>query len=115
MEQEQKRLSVILQYAAEAILLFDVSGKLCLMNPAGEKLFTDFNIHLNEALPQGAGYETFIALLNETRALQHPKSGEVQWPDQRTFAALISPIEDGGQVAILHDVTHFKDLEKVKN
>ena len=70
------------------------------MNPAGEKLFTDFNIHLNEALPQGAGYETFIALLNETRALQQPKSGEVQWPDQRTFAALISPIEDGGQVAI---------------
>ena len=37
------------------------------------------------------------------------------WPDQRTFVALITPIEDGGQVAILHDVTHFKDLERVKN
>ena len=115
MEQEQKRLSVILQHAAEAILLFDVSGNLCLMNPAGEKLFTDFAIHLNEALPQGVGYETFITLLNEARTSRLPKSGEVQWPDQRIFAALISPIEDGGQVAILHDVTHFKDLEKVKN
>ena len=115
MAQEQKRLSVILQHAAEAILLFDVSGKLSLMNPAGEKLFTDFSMHLNETLPQGAGYETFITLLNETRTSLLPKSGEVQWPDQRTFAALISPIEDGGQVAILHDVTHFKDLEKVKN
>ncbi len=29
--------------------------------------------------------------------------------------ALITPIEAGGQVAILHDVTRFKDLDKVKN
>jgi signal transduction histidine kinase len=113
--QEQKRLSVILQYAAEAILLFDESGKLCLLNPAGEKLFTDFNAHINETLPKDAGYDTFITLLDEARASQLPNSGEVLWPDQRTFVALISPIEDGGQVAILHDVSHFKDLEKVKN
>ncbi len=115
MAQEQKRLSVILRHAAEAILLFDESGKLSLLNPAGEKLFTDFNTHIHEALPRDAGYESFITLLDEARASQLSKSGEVIWPDQRTFVALISPIEDGGQVAILHDVTHFKDLEKVKN
>ena len=28
---------------------------------------------------------------------------------------MITPIEDGGQVAILHDVTRFKDLDQVKN
>ncbi|MBE0670323.1 MAG: response regulator [Anaerolineales bacterium] len=113
--QEQKRLAVILQHAAEAILLFDESGNLCLLNPAGEKLFTDFNTHLNEPLPRDAGYENFITLLDEARVSRHAKSGEVLWPDQRTFVALITPIEVGGQVAILHDVTHFKDLEKVKN
>ncbi len=113
--QEQKRLAVILQHAAEAILLFDESGKLCLLNPAGEKLFTDFNAQINEALPHDTGYEPFVTLLDEARASQLSKSGEVLWPDQRTFVALITPIEDGGQVAILHDVTHFKDLEKVKN
>ena len=43
------------------------------------------------------------------------KSSDVTWPDQRTFTALITPIEDGGQVAILHDVTRFKDLDQVKN
>ncbi|MBK8780778.1 MAG: response regulator [Anaerolineales bacterium] len=113
--QEQKRLAVILQHAAEAILLFDESGKLCLLNPAGEKLFTDFNTRINEPLPSDAGYEKFVAMLNEARVSRLSSSGEVTWPDQRTFMALITPIEDGGQVAILHDVTHFKDLEKVKN
>ena len=113
--QEQKKLFIVLQHAAEAILLFDKNGKLCLLNPAGEKLFTDFNAHMNEELPRDTGYETFITLLDEVRVSKLPKSGEVLWPDQRTFMALISPIEDGGQVSILHDVTHFKDLEKVKN
>jgi len=115
MAQEQKKLAVVLRYAAEAILLFDESGKLCLLNPAGEKLFTDFSTRINERLPKNSGYESFVTLLDDARASQRSSSGEVLWPDQRTFVALISPIEDGGQVAILHDVSHFKDLEKVKN
>lgn len=115
MAQEQKRLAVILQHAAEAILLFDENGKLCLLNPAGERLFTDFNTHINELLPRDTGYESFVTLLEEARTSRLSKSAEVLWPDQRTFVSLITPMEDGGQVAILHDVTHFKDLEKIKN
>ncbi|MBI3150512.1 MAG: response regulator [Chloroflexi bacterium] len=112
---EQKRLAAILRHAAEAILLFDKGGRLCLLNPAGEKLFMDFNTQINEPLPKDAGYESFAKILEEARTSKLSKSGEVTWPDKRTFVALITPIEDGGQVAILHDVTRFKDLEKVKN
>jgi signal transduction histidine kinase len=54
-------------------------------------------------------------MLEDARSAHGAKSGEVTWPDQRTFTALITPIEDGGQVAILHDVTRFKDLDQVKN
>jgi two-component system phosphate regulon sensor histidine kinase PhoR len=54
-------------------------------------------------------------MLADARSSHIAKSGEVLWPDQRTFVALITPIEDGGQVAILHDVTRFKELDKVKN
>jgi two-component system phosphate regulon sensor histidine kinase PhoR len=113
--QEQKRLAAVLEHAAEAILMFDAQGKLSLLNPAGEKLFTDFNANINQPLPAGHGYEVFIQLLEDARSSHIAKSGEVVWPDQRTFTALITPIEDGGQVAILHDVTRFKDLDQVKN
>jgi signal transduction histidine kinase len=54
-------------------------------------------------------------MLDDARQSKISKSGEVLWPDQRTFVTLITPIEEGGQVAILHDVTRFKDLDKVKN
>ena len=113
--QEQKRLAAVLQHAAEAILMFDAQGRLSLLNPAGEKLFTDFNANINQSLPAGHGYDAFIYLLEDARSSHGAKSGEILWPDKRTFTALITPIEDGGQVAILHDVTRFKDLDQVKN
>ena len=115
MAHEQKRLSAVLQHAAEAILMFDAQGKLSLLNPAGEKLFTDFKANINQTLPVGRGYDALINMLNDARSSHRAKSGEILWPDQRTFTALITLIEDGGTVAILHDVTRFKDLDQVKN
>jgi signal transduction histidine kinase len=40
---------------------------------------------------------------------------EVSWPDQRVFTGLFTPIAEGACVVILHDVTRFKELEKVKD
>jgi len=113
--QQQKRLAAVLQSAAEAIFMFDAEGRLNLLNPAGEKLFTDFKASLNRPLEAGYGYDALINMLEDARISGTSESGEILWPDERTFTALITPIESGGLVAILHDVTHFKDVERVKN
>lgn len=54
-------------------------------------------------------------MLDQARGSEGVNSGEVVCPDGRTFAALITPIEGGGLVAVLHDVTSFKQVERVKN
>ncbi|MEN9562879.1 MAG: hypothetical protein RIR73_1123 [Chloroflexota bacterium] len=113
--QEQKKVAAILRHAAEAMLLFDAQGNLTLLNPAGEQLFTERSVKINQPLPANSGYETFITLLEEARLSHMSNSGEVVWPDKRTFTAFIAPIEDGGTVAILHDVSRFKDLDRIKN
>ncbi|MBN8654791.1 MAG: response regulator [Anaerolineae bacterium] len=113
--QEQKKVAAILRHAAEAMLLFDSQGNLTLLNPAGEQLFTERSVKINQPLPADSGYETFITLLEEARLSHMSNSGEVVWPDKRTFTAFIAPIEDGGMVAILHDVSRFKDLDRIKN
>ena len=112
---QQKRLAAVLHSAAEAIFVFDAEGRLNLINPAGEKLFTDFAASLNRPLAAGHGYDALIQMLAEARLSGDSKSGEIVWPDKRTFVALITPIESGGLVATLHDVTRFKDVERVKN
>jgi len=114
-EQEQQRLTAVLRAAADAILVIDSKGTLRLLNPAARSLFTDVDTKLGQALPINRGYDDLIKLLDEARKSSATEQGEIAWPDKRTFAALLTPIEDGGQVAILHDITHFKDVERVKN
>ena len=113
--QQQKRLSAVLQSADEAIFMFDTEGRLSLLNPAGEKLFTDFKASLNLPLEAGHGYDELINMVEDSLLSSKSNSGEIAWPDKRTFAVLITPIEAGGLVAVLHDVTHFKDIDRVKN
>jgi signal transduction histidine kinase/DNA-binding response OmpR family regulator len=114
-EQEQERLAAVLRGAADAILVLDMAGELRLVNPAGQRLFTDVETKIGQPLPKASGYDELIALLERARQSKTSEQGEIMWPDKRTFAAIITPIEEWGQVAILHDVSHFKELARVKN
>ena len=115
LEGEQQRLSAVLQSAADAILMFDAETRLSLINPAAQKLFTDFEAKLGERLPSGAEYDSLLQLLAQAQRVGASHSGEVVWPDQRVFSASATPTQEGGYVVVLHDVTHFKNLEHVKN
>ncbi|MBK9925228.1 MAG: response regulator [Anaerolineales bacterium] len=112
---EQLRLNAVLQSAADAILVFDADGCLSLLNPAGEKLFAGYDAKLGLPLARGRGYDSLIELLETASETSKPTTGEFISPNKQAFSALLTPIENGGCVAILHDVTHFKDLERVKN
>ncbi|MCZ2127513.1 MAG: response regulator [Anaerolineales bacterium] len=113
--QEQKKVAVVVKHATEAILLFDEQENLTLLNPAGEKLFPPHSIKLNHPLPAEQGYDDLLKLIESARASQMSATSELRWADQREFTAFISPTENGGTVVILHDVSRFKDLERVKN
>jgi signal transduction histidine kinase/DNA-binding response OmpR family regulator len=115
MAQEQQRMAAVLQSVADAILMFDANGHLLLLNPAGEKLFTDYGAKLGLPLARGCGYDAFIEFLEKARASRKPEAGEITWPDQRVFAAQIMPVGEGGCVVLLHDVSHFKTLERIKD
>lgn len=114
-EHEQRRLKAVLNSAADAILVTDSNGCLQLVNPAGERLFTDVETKLGHLLPPNRGYDELIRLLEQSIQSGSAVQNEIGWPDKRTFSTLVTPIEEGGQVAVLHDVSHFKDLDRVKN
>jgi len=115
MAREQQKLSAILKSAADAIMMFDSDSCLSMLNPAAEKLFTDYETKLGLPLTRGHGYDILIESLEETYTSGKPNSVEIIWPDRRIFTAQFTPIAEGGCVVVLHDVTNFKKLEKVKN
>jgi signal transduction histidine kinase/DNA-binding response OmpR family regulator len=114
-EQEQRRLAAVLRSAVDAVLVFDGGGSLSLSNPAGDRLFTDVSARVGNPLPAGRGYDNLIGLLDQMRQKGSPVREELPWPDKRTFSVTVTPIEEGGQVAMLHDVSNFKKLEQIKN
>src|SRR5688572_28386756 len=115
MAKEQQKLAAILKSAADAIMMFDLDGCLSMLNPAAEKLFTDYETKLGLPLARERGYDFLIEALEEIYTSEKANSEEVTWPDQRVFNASFTPIAEGGCVVVLHDVTHFKKLEKVKD
>jgi two-component system NtrC family sensor kinase len=114
-EHEQRRLSAVLRSAADAILVFDTQGRMLLANPAGQRLFTDIQAQVGQPLPVDCGYEDLTNMLDKLRKENTSGQGEIPWPDKRTFSIVVTPVENGGQVAILHDVSHFKALDHLKN
>jgi len=114
-EKEQRRLLAVLRSADEAILVIDSQNVITLSNPMGEKLFFDAEATVGNPLPKGKGYGGLIELLDTVRHSKARKQGEVAWPDGRTFSVLGTPIEEGGLVAVLHDISQFKALAELKN
>jgi len=114
-EHEQRRLLAVLHSAADAILVLDARTCLTLANPAGERLFSDADAVVGQPMPRQAGYDDLLALLERARHSSAHQQGEVSWPDGRTFSALVTSIDEGGQVVVLHDISQFKALADLKN
>ena len=113
--QQQQKLSAILQSAADAIMMFDPDGCVSMLNPAAEKLFPGEEVKLGLPLARSRGYDALITVLDEIYISREGMIREVPWPDRRIFTGLFTPITEGACVVILHDVTRFKELEKVKD
>jgi len=114
-EKEQRRLSAVLSGAADAILVIDSLGTLQLTNPAAQRLFTDIEARVGQTIPAGKGYDDLLTLLEKHRQKPTDKPAEIAWPDGRTLSVMVTAIEEAGQVVVLHDVSHFKSLDQLKN
>jgi signal transduction histidine kinase/DNA-binding response OmpR family regulator len=115
MAQEQGRLAAVLQGAADAIMMFEADGCLSVLNPTAEKLFTNYQIKPGLPLVRNTGYDKLITALEGILASGKASSEEIVWPDKRVFSVSFTPVKRGGCVVLLHDVSHFKALERVKD
>ncbi|MDX9954925.1 MAG: ATP-binding protein [Anaerolineae bacterium] len=129
-EDGRQRLAAILASTTDAILVIDHDRRLLLINPAAQTL-----LNLNEMaygrsissldLPEPM-LEAVTVLGEDTTHM--PPTVEFSLPDKRTFNTNIAPIKGlataktrpgtetqvAGWVAVMRDVTHFKELDEMK-
>ena len=114
----RQQLQAILASSPDAVIVIDRRERVLLLNPAAESIF-DVPAHSAHGRPL-AEVISRAELLELIRNPQIAASRQVPLADGRTLYASASPIvaADGtciGLVAVLRDVTYFKQLDELKS
>ena len=115
---DKQRLEAILASSPDPILVTDVKGHLILCNPAALDALgvrpDQVGLPLPEVLPVPSLAEMLVA-----EGAPHPRVAEVTLDDGRVFFVSVSEVRMGartvGRVALLRDITHYKELDALKS
>ena len=116
----RRRLAAILASTTDAILVTDAEGRLLLTNPAAQNLLALDESAYGRPLNGLAMPEALVQALTHPGDEQQLPTVEVPIDERRIFYASIAPIIgiEGaalGMVAVMRDVTHFKELDEMKS
>lgn len=118
-ERERARLAAILSSSTDAVLVVDRDGRIVLDNPAALDVLGASESQRGRPLGDVTQLKPLVDLFQS--AMQgNATTGEIPLPDRRTFYANVSPVVIGhsdaiGWVATMQDVSHFKELNQLKN
>jgi two-component system NtrC family sensor kinase len=118
-EQERARLAAILTSSTDAVLVVNRNGRIVLDNPAAWEVIGAKESQSGRLLSKSTNVETLVNLFESAMQGGTP-TGEILLDDGRTFFANLSPVSAGeasiiGWVATMQDVSHFKELNELKN
>lgn len=115
----RRRLAAVLASTADAVIVTDQTERVLLVNPAMERAFglVAQDIVGRPIMDVIHDYRLIEALLDSE---QRPRHREISLDDGRTLYSNTSTIfsNEGqilGRVAVLHDITHFKEIDEMKS
>jgi PAS domain S-box-containing protein len=103
---ERERLALTMSTASDAIVLLDAEGKILADNPAARQV-----LHTEKGGPFPPALQ---AVLDQARTVSRVIKAELEIGEQ-SFHVVASPIPGKGLVLTLHDVTHFRQLDRLKD
>jgi len=113
-EVERTKLEAVLREAKEAIIVVDVADDILLCNAA---MLATLGLAeadlLHKPVAEAFPHPTVREMFAQARSTEQVARSEVDL-DDRTFNAQITPVEGVGQVLVLHDITHLKELDRVR-
>lgn len=112
---ERAVLEALIGGVQEPIVVTDAQNRVRYTNPAAgaldEQLGQAIGRPVETVIPADKLNDMFRQLLASGRT----QRDEISWPDGRTFDANLVLVPGVGSVAVLHDVTHFKELDRIKS
>ena len=106
-EEERRRLALTIQNASDGIVLLDAQGQVLACNPAAELIV---GAQGRPGFPPAL--QTMLAAAENSQDEIH--RSEITLGEQ-SFHVTVTPVTTGGLVLTMHDVTHFKQLSRLKD
>jgi len=118
-EQERAKLAAILSSTADGILVVDQSDQIILDNPAAYAILEHNSSQIGKALTEAIDNQDLLSLF-QTAKTSGGAAGEFAYMTEQTYYAHISPVNVArgdiiGWVAVMQDVTYFKELNEIKD
>jgi signal transduction histidine kinase/DNA-binding response OmpR family regulator len=112
---ELSKLQAVLEQTADAVMLVGPDGVIDLCNAVAHEMFW------GPGTPLPVGHRVEHVIRNQDlsglfeRQDDNVVRGEVALEDGRTLNATISQVEGVGRVAVMQDITHLKELDRIKS
>ncbi|MCA9978386.1 MAG: PAS domain S-box protein, partial [Anaerolineales bacterium] len=113
-----RRLAAVLASTTEAVIVTDQTNRILLVNRAMEKIFS---LKSNEIIGRPVKDVISAPELVAALAAEGSRARNLEIPGQngRTYYANLSDIfttdgQEMGRVAVLHDITHLKEVDELK-
>ena len=111
---ERKKFETILTKMGDGVIVVDHQGRLILVN---EKVCAEFDIEANKIEGKFAVdefiQEEMLEILKEDR--DYSTCSEINMDDGRSFNVQVTAIPEVGKVITLQDITHKKELDRIKS
>ncbi len=114
-EAERSRLSAILEHATEAILVTDTHNCLLLWSGTAAEAFDIQPSAQGKAIEACIQNEAICELFSRAAEGEMMPHAEVYLENERVYNTQLSHIENVGRVAIMQDITHLKELDRLKS
>ena len=115
-EEQRSKLETILIGSEDLIIVTDELGLVLLANPAAMDAFSlEMEEMIGNPLLEVAGSEALDRLFNLPLISNGVRNLEVPLIDGRTFYASLSPVADVGWALIMRDISHLRELDKMKS
>lgn len=113
-ETERRKLETVLTQTESGVILVDQENRLLLINRAAEDAFgVNGESLLGRSVVETIEDPVLLGLLRSQGAT--PRREEIEASDGRVFNAQRTPIDSVGQAVVLHDITHLKELDRIKS
>lgn len=115
-ETERVKLDAILQNTEDGVIVVDGASRLIMINDAARKA-----LNLSTAEVGGLPLSDVIQNTDLLNLFAHPgtasltRRAEIALEDSRVFNAHLTPIPGVGRVVVMQDITHLKQLDRIKS